>query len=117
MELRLTFRQGVVTGEGRDWVGAFLLRGGYSVTDGRCHWTKRYLGKHDVYYKGFNEGRGIWGTWEIPSSIPLLRPHGGFPILPEGMPDPTQPVLSEEADPPVIIVEEVESLEPVGVPG
>src|SRR5262249_26954607 len=60
MELHLTFRAGEMTGEGRDWVGPFLLRGRYSVEDGKCHWTKRYLGKHDVWYKGFNEGKGIW---------------------------------------------------------
>ncbi len=30
-----------------------------------CHWTKTYVGAHDVFYKGFREGKGIWGTWEI----------------------------------------------------
>src|SRR6516225_5481717 len=66
MELRLSFRQGSMTGEGRDWVGDFVIRGAYNVADGRCYWTKRYLGKHDVFYQGFNEGKGIWGQWEIP---------------------------------------------------
>src|SRR5580704_9018971 len=92
MELHLTFRNGSLTGEGRDWVGKFILSGRYDTRDGRCHWTKRYLGKHDVYYKGFNEGKGIWGTWDIP---PEWR--GGFHIWPEGMADPTRPHLSEEA--------------------
>jgi hypothetical protein len=117
MELGLTFRQGAITGEGRDWVGDFTIRGQYRVADGTCYWTKRYVGKHDVFYKGYNEGRGIWGTWEIPPAEHQTHQHGGFHIWPEGMADPTQPELSEEADLPVVVVEEVEALEPVGVPG
>jgi hypothetical protein len=109
MELRLQFRNGTLTGEGRDWVGAFIVRGQYTVADGRCHWQKRYLAKHDVFYNGFNEGKGIWGVWEIPTEVlPDVR-TGGFHIWPEGLPDPTQPTLSEEADLPV------EVGEPVGV--
>jgi hypothetical protein len=110
MELRLTFRGGGMSGEGRDWVGLFVVRGRYDLADGRCHWTKRYLGKHDVFYRGFNEGKGIWGTWEIPSFG-----RGGFHIWPEGMGDPTQPTLTEEADLPAP-EQEVEKEEPVIVP-
>jgi hypothetical protein len=102
MELRLTFRSGDLTGEGRDIIGTFVLAGSYSVADGRCHWRKTYLGKHDVYYSGFNEGKGIWGTWEIPSGLATpIRLHGGFHIWPEGMGDPTEPGLKEAADLPV----------------
>jgi len=101
MDLRLTFQQGVLTGDGRDWVGAFLFRGNYDVTTGQCHWTKRYLGKHDVFYKGFNEGKGIWGVWEIPPKPGYVEARGGFHIWPEGMPDPTGDRLREEADAPV----------------
>ena len=109
MELRLQFRNGTLTGEGRDWVGAFIIRGQYTVADGRCHWQKRYLAKHDVFYQGFNEGKGIWGVWEIPTEVlPDVR-TGGFHIWPEGLADPTQPTLSEEADLPVDVGE------PVGV--
>ncbi len=76
MELALTFRAGVVTGEGRDRVGEFLIRGRYEVESGQCWWSKRYLGRHDVSYMGYNEGRGIWGTWETPESPPQGRlPH------------------------------------------
>src|SRR5262245_33416550 len=101
MELRLTFRGGRIGGEGRAWVGPFVLRGFYSVADGRCRWTKRYVGKHDVAYQGFNEGKGIWGVWEILTEVlPEFR-RGGFHIWPEGMPDPSRPQLSEAADPPV----------------
>lgn len=109
MELRLTFRQGELTGEGRDWVGTFTVRGRYSLADGKCHWTKRYLGKHDVFYKGYNEGKGIWGLWEISATEEFPRLNGGFHIWPEGMADPTHPRLSEEADLPVVVTEELET--------
>lgn len=99
MEVRLTFQNGAITGEGRDWVGEFLFRGRYCVEDGECYWTKRYLGRHDVFYRGFNEGKGIWGTWEVPSAGARL--HGGFHIWPEAMGDPTLQRLEEEADIPV----------------
>jgi hypothetical protein len=94
-ELLLTFAKGEMHGEGRDWVGKFTIRGFYSIEDGKCRWTKRYVGRHDVFYQGFNEGKGIWGTWEIDTT------KGGFHIWPEGMSDPTEPALSAEADLPV----------------
>lgn len=97
MELGLTFRNGAMTGEGRDWVGKFVIRGRYDLTNGHCYWTKRYLGKHDVFYRGFNEGKGIWGVWEINSPDQLFQ-RGGFHIWPEGMADPTVATLSAEAD-------------------
>jgi hypothetical protein len=101
MELRLTFSHGVMTGEGRDWVGDFIIRGKYALEDGKCHWTKRYLGKHDVLYKGYNEGKGIWGMWEIPPEQNLGQHWtGGFHIWPEGMPDPTDEYLTEAAEAP-----------------
>src|SRR5262245_23577555 len=52
MELLLAFRCGEMTGEGRDPIAAFVIRGRYSLEDGQCHWHKRYVGAHDVYYKG-----------------------------------------------------------------
>src|SRR6516162_6570131 len=100
MELILTFRHGVMTGEGRDWVGEFFIRGKYDTTDGRCHWSKRYVGKHDVFYQGFNEGKGIWGHWEITATNEYPRQHGGFHIWPEGMADPTGHVLRASAEVP-----------------
>jgi hypothetical protein len=115
MELRLTFHGGVMEGEGRDRVGAFLIRGRYDVEDGRCHWTKRYLGKHDVFYKGFNEGKGIWGVWEIPQgAAPAFS--GGFHIWPEGHPDPTGSHLNAAAELPVAEGQEVASREGVAAP-
>lgn len=79
MDLCLTFAGGKVTGDGNDDVGRFRIRGGYNASERECHWTKTYQGAHDVYYRGFREGKGIWGTWEIG-----LRDHGGFHIWPKG---------------------------------
>src|ERR1043166_3952976 len=109
-ELHLTFVQGVLSGEGRDWVGTYSVRGRYNLADGRSHWTKHYTEKHDVFYEGYNEGKGIWGTWKISDSF-----HGGFHIWPEGMPDPTGSHLTEQADLPQT-VEEHESRELVPAP-
>jgi hypothetical protein len=116
MELHLTFRQGQIQGEGRDWVGQFILRGRYDLKDGKCYWTKRYLAKHDVFYQGFNEGKGIWGTWEIPPMLGSPAQRGGFHIWPEGMADPSQPQLTEQADPPVVVDELFEVEEPATAP-
>jgi hypothetical protein len=98
MELLLTFRQGEMTGEGRDWVGKFVIRGRYSPRDSKCYWHKRYVGGHDVYYQGFNEGKGIWGTWELVPKEVYGLVQGGFHIWPENMGDPTQITLAEEAE-------------------
>jgi len=104
MELRLNFQAGNMTGEGRDWVGEFVVKGQYNLADGKCYWTKKYLGKHDVFYQGYNEGKGIWGVWEIGT---LMR--GGFHIWPEGLQDPTSEYLVEEADLPAPQEELVEA--------
>jgi hypothetical protein len=116
MEMSLTFRQGQLTGEGRDWVGKFALRGRYTLEDGKCYWTKRYLAKHDVFYKGYNEGKGIWGVWEISLTADPTGQRGGFHIWPEGMADPTHPELTEQADLPAEVSDELELSEPLAVP-
>src|SRR5947208_948409 len=121
MELHLAFQHGQMTGDGRDYVGDFIVRGAYSLGDGTCYWTKRYVGKHDVFYHGYNEGKGIWGVWEIPATQEYAALRGGFHIWPEGMSEATLPSLSEEAEIPVPAAEPVESeepvAEPVGAPG
>ena len=117
MELRLTFQTGNMTGEGRDRVGDFLVKGRYDLADGKCYWTKKYLGKHDVYYQGYNEGKGIWGVWTINSAG--IAQSGGFHIWPEGFGDPTNEYLVEEADLPTSRDELVEvgtSISGKGVP-
>jgi hypothetical protein len=101
MELHLTFHDGIMTGEGRDRVGQFAMDGAYTLEDGRCQFIKQYLGRHRVYYAGFNEGKGIWGTWDIPDGKNYVAQRGGFHIWPEGMGDPTNQTLSEEADLPM----------------
>ena len=76
-DLILTFQHGRMTGEGNDTVGPFVISGHYNTASKECHWTKTYVSSHDVFYKGFREGKGIWGTWEIGE---LAR--GGFHIWP-----------------------------------
>ena len=105
MEMGLEFSHGSITGQGRDWVGKFTIRGRYDIVTGVCTWHKRYVGKHDVFYRGFNEGKGIWGVWEIVAGSGLMPAKGGFHIWPEGMADPTQPHLSEEAELPLKVDE------------
>lgn len=111
MEMHLAFQNGTMTGEGRDWVGRFYMRGRYSTEDGKCYWNKRYVGKHDVYYQGYNEGKGIWGTWEIGAFD-----RGGFHIWPEGMHDATAVTLHAEADVPVEEEVAVEEKQEVAAP-
>ena len=77
MDLHLTFANGSMSGEGNDDVGAFVIKGRYDAANLECHWTKTYIGAHNVFYKGFREGKGIWGTWDIG-----LFGHGGFRIWP-----------------------------------
>jgi hypothetical protein len=109
MELSLTFRQNTIRGEGRDWVGAFLFRGRYEIETGQCWWTKQYLGQHSIHYRGYNEGKGIWGTWEFPRSTSY---RGGFHIWPAAMGDPTQERLAEALDESLPL--DVETLEVTG---
>jgi hypothetical protein len=115
MDLHLTFRQGALTGEGRDYVGQFVVRGRYELADGKCYWTKRYLGKHDVFYQGYNEGKGIWGQWEI-TTFGLHNAHGGFHIWPKGMAEAEHQQLAEEADLPVLVEGALETSEPLVAP-
>ena len=96
MELHLTFRAGLLSGDGRDWVGKFVIKGRYQVVDGRCWWNKSYIGKHSVAYKGYNEGKGIWGTWEMYDPW-----RGGFHIWPVAMGDPTQQRLVVQIEQPI----------------
>jgi hypothetical protein len=82
--LGLTCRRGELTGRGQDWVGPYTVDGNYELGTGKCEWTKQYLGKHSVAYRGVNDGRGIWGVWEIRQLGGLYVDRGGFHIWPEG---------------------------------
>lgn len=77
MDLNLSFANGQMTGDGNDDVGQFVINGSYNSEALECHWSKTYPGSHVVHYRGFREGKGIWGTWEI---TPECR--GGFHIWP-----------------------------------
>jgi hypothetical protein len=95
MDLELEFAGGNVTGDGIDDVGIFLIKGRYDAANRECHWTKTYSGRHDVFYRGFREGKGIWGTWEIGE-----RFHGGFHIWPKGVSEVEEDVASAEVTAP-----------------
>jgi hypothetical protein len=92
MPMTLTWQGGTVTGSGRDRVGAFTITGTYDAATGQCEWKKQYVGKHSVAYRGVNDGRGIWGVWEIRQLAGLYVDRGGFHIWPEGSD------VSEESD-------------------
>ena len=77
MDLRLRFRDGVLSGSGDDDVGPFTIHGRYDVEAGEVHWTKTYVGRHSIYYRGFGESSRIWGTWELGEDW-----TGGFKIWP-----------------------------------
>ena len=113
MELHLTFAAGRLSGDGTDDVGPFLIKGRYDTTTRECYWTKRYLGAHDVFYRGFREGKGIWGTWEI-----SLLAHGGFHIWPRqaGESD-AEHESKEQADPVDAIAPEAHTTPAVQVEG
>jgi hypothetical protein len=91
-DLNLTWRDGTVTGDGHDRVGPFTIAGTYDPATGQCEWTKKYRGKHSVAYRGVNDGRGVWGVWEIRQLGGLYVDRGGFHIWPEGTD------VSEESD-------------------
>jgi hypothetical protein len=96
-ELSLAFRDGVMTGDGVDGVGSFIVRGHYDPLTHEAHWTKSYLGRHTVYYRGFREGKGIWGTWVIHAAL-----HGGFRIWPRGVSEDEELAAEAAAETPVV---------------
>ena len=53
------------------------FRSFYDCASLECAWTKAYLGRHTVHYRGFREGKGIWGVWELEPGQ-----RGGFSIWP-----------------------------------
>jgi hypothetical protein len=103
MDLHLEFSAGSVNGDGNDDIGRFLIRGKYDSANRECHWTKTYPGSHDVYYRGFREGKGIWGTWEI-----AIFYHGGFHIWPKGEHEGETTTEQFEAETPVDAIGEIE---------
>jgi hypothetical protein len=113
MDLHLTFANGIVSGDGNDDVGRFLIRGHYDAANRECQWTKTYPGSHDVSYRGFREGKGIWGTWEIG-----LLGHGGFHIWPKGAEEGEMKAAAAEASAPLdAVAVQPDVKAPVPVPG
>ena len=110
MDLDLRFANGVMQGAGSDAVGTFTIRGSYSVESLEATWVKSYA-SHDVSYRGFREGRGIWGTWTI-------RPDwtGGFMIWPKGMGEAAQERAYEEAQEPEPAMANGPGAQPFGKP-
>ena len=97
MSLHLSFSTGIISGGGDDFVGDFVISGRYDLKSGKVWLHKRYVGKYDVFYKGYGEvDRGIWGVWEIKD-----HDRGGFHIWPKGMADPTTAKLKAVADIPI----------------
>jgi hypothetical protein len=90
-DLELQFTNGVMTGTGSDSLGQFTVRGSYRANDGEVTWTKRYYGRPRVFYRGFREGKGIWGTWEIPQ-----YERSGFHIWPVGAGGPVNEIATNE---------------------
>lgn len=107
MELDLTFRAGRVTGGGRDGVGPFRIAGGYDTAEGKVWWTKSYP-FHTVFYRGFAESKGIWGTWEI-----ARNDRDGFHIWPKGSGEGESERKRREESPPVTFEEDAFESEPL----
>ncbi len=103
MDLDLTFANGALTGQGSDDIGPFLVRGGYDSASLECHWTKTYVGAHDVFYRGFREGKGIWGTWEI-----AIFSRGGFHIWPRAAGEGAEQTESAEQPQPADAISTVQ---------
>jgi hypothetical protein len=92
-DVRFTFANSRITGEGNDNIGPFVITGSYDVVAKECCWTKTYVAAHDVFYKGFREGRGIWGTWEIGATA-----KGGFELWPLGLDAGSEEAAVEEEE-------------------
>lgn len=78
MELVLTFANGVVDGVGTDSRGFFTVQGRYDVESLEVTWTRAHPGQKEAGFRGFREGRGIWGVWSESDGD-----GGGFMIWPE----------------------------------
>jgi len=96
MDLNLAFSNGQMTGDGSDNIGPFLIKGRYSAATRECDWVKTYPGSHNVFYRGFRDGHGIWGTWEIPPFC-----EGGFHIWPRKTGEGESEANAAEAEKPV----------------
>ena len=95
MHLYLSFENGKIAGEGTDYVGPWTVSGVYDSGNGRCSWTKQYIGKHKVNYKGIAGEHGIQGEWLITYLT------GEFHIWPRSLGILNELYLQEELNQPV----------------
>ena len=98
MDLSLSFAAGKIAGDGIEKRGQFVIAGRYDPGSHECYWTKTYIGAHNVYYRGFREGKGIWGIWELPLG------SGGFHIWPLSQGDGERQAVTIEEHEPVELV-------------
>jgi hypothetical protein len=84
MELRLTFSNGRLRGDGRDRIGLFTFTGSYDVRDGTCRWVKRYVGAHDVAYAATTRARasGACGTSRLACAAASTSGRSAWPTPP-----------------------------------
>lgn len=97
-DMHLTFARGRVRGSGADRVGSFVVRGLYEVGNGEVIWTKSYIGRHVVHYRGFRDRRRIWGVWEI-----IGFDRSGFMIWPRGEAPAEVAAMSLEEPEPTLV--------------
>ena len=58
-------QDGVIRGEGIDYVGPWTLVGQFNSATKECSWTKSYVNRHRVDYDGKLGENGIVGQWNI----------------------------------------------------
>jgi hypothetical protein len=95
MDLSLRFRGGRIEGDGADGLDTFVIAGFYDERKLECGWQKIYPTRPAVTYFGYREGKGIWGTWNLPGW------EGGFHIWPlseGGPPDLSERETEEEQE-------------------
>lgn len=77
-DLELSFESGAVRGQGSDAVGLFAFEGHYN-SQGAVVLVKKYLGQHNVIYRGTYDGEGtIYGKWNIGAEW-----TGNFALFPD----------------------------------
>ena len=93
MQIMLDFKNGVITGDGQDDVGAFTFKGTYDLNSMTCQFIKFYS-RHSINYQGQIDENGIWGKWfnvvnkppqmneEVFKAIVNEMGSGGFHIWP-----------------------------------
>ncbi len=96
-DVELTFSGGQLNGQGVDAVGPFTMQGTFDVATGNCQWIKQYVGRHCVSYRGINNGRGIWGVWELKQLGGMFTDRGGFHLWPEGADVSAESAEAEQA--------------------